>query len=166
MRILKLLNKKTFSTITVFLLLYFPLHADEKKPIDIWNLDKKETDIIKDDSISTESIDTSSQNSIYNLQSNKERDTIKVEEEFSSKEIQIVGLYDPEDYGLSIDMWANSDGLKIKKLFENIDKFNLSEDASEIMHISLLTNAHYPDQNITEKEFLKFKSDWLIQMLI
>ena len=31
------------------------------------------------------------------------------------------------------------------------------------MNISMLTNAYYPNQNITEQEFLKFKSDWLIK---
>jgi len=45
----------------------------------------------------------------------------------------------------------------------NINKFNLSEDASDIMHISLLTNAYSPTQNITEQEFMSFKSDWLIK---
>ena len=69
----------------------------------------------------------------------------------------MLGLYDPQDYGLSIDMWSNSDGLVLKKLFNNIDKYNLSKDASEILNISLLTNAYYPNQNITEEEFLKFK---------
>ena len=51
-------------------------------------------------------------------------------------------------------MWSNSDGTKLKNLFQNINKFNLSEDASDIMHISLLTNAYYPTQNITEQEFM------------
>ena len=32
-----------------------------------------------------------------------------------------------------------------------------------ILNISLLTNAYYPNQNITEQEFLKFKSNWLIK---
>ena len=40
---------------------------------------------------------------------------------------------------------------------------NLSNDAVEIMNISVLTNAYYPQKNISEKEFLKFKSDWLIK---
>ena len=31
------------------------------------------------------------------------------------------------------------------------------------MNISILTNAYYPQKNINEKEFLKFKSDWLIR---
>ena len=60
-------------------------------------------------------------------------------------------------------MWSNSDGIKLKSLFENINKYNLSQDASEIMNISMLTNAYYPNQNISEQEFLKFKSNWLIK---
>ena len=80
-----------------------------------------------------------------------------MDQDLTSKEIKIAGLYDPEDYGLSINMWSNSDGSTLKKLFKNIDKYDLSKDASEILNISLLTNAYYPNQNITEKEFLKFK---------
>ena len=42
-------------------------------------------------------------------------------------------------------------------------KINLSEDAKDLMNILMLTNAHYPKINITEKEFLNIKSDWLIK---
>jgi hypothetical protein len=93
----------------------------------------------------------------------KKKNTIKLDQELVSKEIKIVGLYDPEEYGLNINMWSNSDGSKLKNLFERIDEFNLSNDASEILNILLLTNAYYPNQNITEQEFLKFKSNWLIK---
>ena len=31
------------------------------------------------------------------------------------------------------------------------------------MNISILTNAHYPNRNISEKEFLNFKTIWLIK---
>ena len=54
-------------------------------------------------------------------------------------------------------------GLKLKKLFNNIDKYDLSKDATEILNISLLTNAYYPNQNITDQEFLKYKTKWLIK---
>jgi hypothetical protein len=60
-------------------------------------------------------------------------------------------------------MWSNSDGLILKKLFKNIDNFDLSSDASEILNIALLTNTYYPNKNITEEEFLKFKSSWMIK---
>ena len=39
-------------------------------------------------------------------------------------------------------MWSNSDGSTLKKLFKSIDKYKLSKDASEILNISLLTNAY------------------------
>jgi hypothetical protein len=44
--------------------------------------------------------------------------------------------------------------ISLKKLFKNINNYNLSKDASEILNISLLTNAYYPNQNITDQEFL------------
>ena len=162
MRILKLLNKKNLSIIIIYLFSGFFVFAEDK-PIDIWNIDKKKTETISETSLSNEKKEISSESRIYDMQSNKKKNLIKLDQELFSKEIEINGLYDPEDYGLSISMWSNSDGLKLKDLFKNINKYNLSKDASEIMNISLLTNAYYPNQNITKKEFLKFKSDWLIK---
>ena len=162
MKILKLLNKKIFLTQLVCLIFFTPAFAEEK-PIDIWNIEKKDNQVISETNISNENTVNTNQNSVYELQTNKQTDTIKLDKEFSSKEIKIVGLYDPSEYGLSMDMWSNSDGTKLKNLFQNINKFNLSEDASDIMHISLLTNAYSPTQNITEQEFMSFKSDWLIK---
>ena len=162
MKILKLLSKKYFSILIFYLLLGTSTFAEEK-PIDIWNLEKKQTDIVEDTNISNQKQINSNESSIYNMQSNKKIDQIKLDQNVDSKEVKIVGLYDPAEYGLSIDMWSNSDGSKLKSIFENISKYTLSQDASEIMNISMLTNAYYPNQNITEQDFLKFKSDWLIK---
>ena len=162
MKILKLLNSKDLLIIIISLLLNFSSIAEEK-PVDIWNLDKKETQNISEENLSVEKNEETSQSSIYKMQSDKKEESIKLDEELTSKTIKIAGLYDPQDYGLSISMWSNSDGLILKKLFNNIDKYNLSKDASEILNISLLTNAYYPNQNITDKEFLKFKTNWLIK---
>ena len=60
-------------------------------------------------------------------------------------------------------MWSHSNGDQLKNLFSNLLKLELSTDAAEILNISLLTNAHFPKENITEEEFLKLKSDWLIK---
>ena len=76
-----------------------------------------------------------------------------MEESFQSSNVKIFGLYDPEDYSLKIDMWSNSDGDELKYLFSNLSKLELSEDAAEIMNISLLTNSYIPKKNISEKEF-------------
>ncbi|MDC0855021.1 hypothetical protein OAP47_02205 [Candidatus Pelagibacter sp.] len=162
MKILKLLNKKNLSIIIISLLLSLPSIAEEK-PVDIWNIEKQETDSISEENLSLEKTEQESQNSIYKMQVDKNEDSIKLDKDLTSKTIKIAGLYDPEDYGLSISMWSNSDGLLLKKLFESINKYNLSEDASEILNISLLTNAYHPSQNITDDEFLKFKTNWLIK---
>ena len=162
MKILKLLNKKNLSIIIISLLLSLPSIAEEK-PVDIWNLEKQESDSISEENLSLEKTEQESQSSIYKMQADKNKDSIKLDQDLTSKTIKIAGLYDPEDYGLSISMWSNSDGLLLKKLFESINKYDLSEDASEILNISLLTNAYHPSQNITDDEFLKFKTNWLIK---
>ena len=162
MKILKLLNKKNLSIIIISLLLSLPSIAEEK-PVDIWNLEKQESDSVSEENLSLEKTEQESQSSIYKMQADKNKDSIKLDQDLTSKTIKIAGLYDPEDYGLSISMWSNSDGLLLKKLFESINKYDLSEDASEILNISLLTNAYHPSQNITDDEFLKFKTNWLIK---
>ena len=159
MKILKLLYKKNLSIITIYLLSSISVIAEDK-PIDIWNIEKKEVEVATQEILSLEKI---SENSIYKMQADKKKNSIKLDQELASKEIKIAGLYDPEEYGLSINMWSNSDGLKLRNLFDKINKYNLSKDASEIFNISMLTNAYYPNQNITEQEFLNFKSDWLIK---
>ena len=162
MRILKLLNKKYFSIIIIFLLSSVNVIAEDQ-PIDIWNIDKKAIETTSEAISSNEITGATAESNIYNMQADKKKSSIKLDQELASKEIKIVGLYDPADYGLSMDMWSNSDGLILKKLFKNIDNFDLSSDASEILNIALLTNTYYPNKNITEEEFLKFKSSWMIK---
>ena len=162
MKTLRLLNKKNLSIIIISLLSTFSTIAEDK-PVDIWNIDKKEVETSIKENISEENINEISETGIYQIQADKNIDSIKLDQTLTSKEIKIAGLYDPEDHGLTIDMWLNSDGLVLKKLFKNINNYNLSKDASEILNISLLTNAYYPNQNITDQEFLEFKSNWLIK---
>ena len=162
MKILKLLNKKNLSIIIISLLL--PLFSTaEEKPVDIWNIDKQETETISEENLSSGNSEKKFQSNIYKMQVDKNQDSIMLDSDLTSKTIKIAGLYDPQDYGLSIDMWTNSDGSTLKKLFKNIDRHDLSKDASEILNISLLTNAYYPHQNITDKDFIEFKTRWLIK---
>ncbi len=165
MKILRLLNKNFFSLALIFFL-SLNVFADDE-PVDIWSIDKKKIEV---DSSSEElSIDnkeiikTDSEFSIYNMQSQKENSSIQLEETISDEETNIYGLFDPDDYGLEIDMWANSNGNQLKSIFSRIVKLELSDDAKEIMKIALLTNAHPPKKDISEKEFLNLKSEWLIK---
>ena len=165
MKILKLLNK-TYLSILIIFSFSIVNSFSENEPVDIWNIDKeqiqensenKELISITENELETEKID------VFNMQTKDRSDSIKVDETLNSKEIKIIGLYDPEDFGLKIDMWSNSNGDQLKYLFNNLAKINLSRDASELMNIVLLTNAYYPKKNISEKDFLKIKSDWLIK---
>ena len=162
MKNLKLLSKKILIIIFISII---PLKLySSDKPIDIWNVNEKENN---QNSGSNSTIDendkTSNEISIYNKEKNNETLGIVQDTLLNSKKIKIIGLYDPQDYDLDINMWSNSDGDQLKNLFNRISKLNLSEDASELMNISILVNAYYPKKNISEKEFLKLKSNWLIK---
>ncbi len=165
MKILKLLNK-TFLSIPIIFSFLIANSFSENEPVDIWNIDKEQ---IQENSENKKLISTTKSEletekiDVFDMQTQKRSDSIKVDETLNSKEIKIIGLYDPEDFGLKIDMWSNSNGDQLKYLFNNLSKINLSSDASELMNIVLLTNAYYPKKNISEKDFLKIKSDWLIK---
>ena len=157
----KLLNKKYLSIILFSLIFGFPSQSQE--PIDIWSIEKKIITENKDVIESSEE-ENVKQNSIYEMQSHKD-DELNIEEDQTLilNEIKIVGLYDPAENGLDINMWSDSNGDQILNIFKRIKKINLSKDASEILNILLLTNAHYPKINITKDQFLELKSNWLIK---
>ena len=164
MKILKLLNKKFFLS-SIFCLFFSFISFAENQPVDIWNIENKEnnntSNKIKNDDLS---IDVSpSKFKIFDMQKNDQMNIITSDENLNSKEIKIYGLYDPQTYGLDMSMWSNSDGDQLKSIFTKLDKITLSKDASEIMNIVLLTNAETPQRNITNEEFLKFRSDWLVK---
>ena len=88
---------------------------------------------------------------------------IEEDQTLLSNKIKIIGLYDPAENGLNINMWSKSNGDQILNIFKRINKMDLSKDASEILDIILLTNAHYPEINISKEQFLELKSNWLIK---
>ncbi len=166
MKILKSLNRINYLIILIFLLT--SISYSEDKPVDIWNIkevDKEDSLLKLDDKKNNKDLEKkNSEISIYQMQSTKKTiDDIELEENTNSKDSELFGLYDPEDYGLDINMWINSDGDQLKNIFSKLKKIKLSNDAKEIVKISLLTNAHYPTKNISKKEFLEFKSDWMIK---
>ena len=164
MKISRLLNKLYFSIILIF---FSSLSSfSEEQPVDIWNIEKKnENTLSNSNSTDEDNLEnkTESTPNIYKMQVQKNNNSIESIEDLNSNKINIIGLYDPEDNSLDINMWGNSDGDQLKRIFSKLNKMKLSNDANEIMKISLLTNAHFPKKNITEKEFMKFKSDWLIR---
>ena len=82
MKILKSLNKKILSIKLVFLISFTAVLAEEK-PIDIWNIQKKDNQVISETNISIENTAGNTQNSVYELQTNKQTDTIKLYSDFT-----------------------------------------------------------------------------------
>ena len=169
MKILRLLNK-TFLSILILLFFITSNSYSEDQPVDIWNIDKSK--INNKEEIQNNSTDTDNEQKILNqssivntieIEPQKKISKIELDQNLNSKKVKILGLYDPEVFGLNIDMWSNSNGDQLKNIFAKLYKMNLSRDAKEIMNISMLTNAYHPKKNITEEEFIKIKSDWLIK---
>ena len=165
MKTLRLLNKKLILIFTIYT--YFgTISVAENQPVDIWNIDKKKENnnsSIQNSENKILNIEPSSEFQIFDMQKNNPESIVTSEKNLKSQEIKIYGLYDPQDYGLDIEMWLNSDGDQLKSIFRKLNKMKLSKDANEILNIILLTNAQSPHKNIKEKEFLGFKSDWLIK---
>ena len=161
MKNLKLLNKKYLSVIVFYL--FLGNVAQSQEPIDIWNIKEKKI-VENDDVIESNKEKDITQNSIYKMQSQKDDElSIKENQTLKSNLIKIVGLYDPAENGLDINMWSKSNGDQILNIFKRINKMDLSKDASEILDILFLTNAHYPEINISKDQFLDLKSNWLIK---
>ncbi len=159
MRILKSLSKILIIFSLIFIQeLNHKLFSNE--PVDIWNLEKKEK---KDESgtLDDETIEDENNNIIKIKKVNKEENQIIKDDKLLSNNITLVGLFDPEENGLTIDMWKNSNGKLIKDLFDKINNKNISKDANEILEVALLTNSYSPTKNISQEEFFKYKNKYL-----
>ena len=161
MKNLKLLSKNYF--LVILFSLFFGFATNSQEPVDIWEVGEKKpeenTNLIED-----EAEKNIPQNTIYEMQSQKEGElSIEETQTLISKETKLVGIYDPAENGLDINMWSNSNGDQILNIFKRIDKLELSRDAAEILDILLLTNALYPEMNISKEQFLEIKSKWLIK---
>ena len=71
----------------------------EEKPVDIWNIDKKETESISEENLSIEKNEKYLKVAFIKCNLDKNEDSIKLDQDLSSKTIKIAGLYDPQDYG-------------------------------------------------------------------
>ena len=151
------LNKKLFFPLIFFL---FIISVSAEEGVDIWkkdNLDinkniKNSKDITSSQIESKININLKSTNKI-NINSNI----------LDASNNPIYGIFDPEENNLSIDMWVNSEGTRIKDTLDRISKISFSPFAEEVFINTLFTVAKLPGQNMTDKEFIDYKFDWLIK---
>tara|TARA_B110000285_G_C15138657_1_gene629103 strand:- start:3546 stop:5291 length:1746 start_codon:yes stop_codon:yes gene_type:complete len=149
------LNKKIF--FLSILIAYTPaLYSEET--IDIWN---KENLNKKKSSTKIKNILTEKKKSIdINAQPPKEIE-INSNNLFASTK-SIYGILEPSENNLTLEMWENSEGTRVKDTINRINKIKLSSYAEELFVNTLFTISKLPGQNITEEEFINYKIDWLI----
>jgi len=161
MKILKLLNKKYLSIFIIYFLSFSLNLKAEDEPVDIWDLEKKEGE---ESSIVISENEELYENEIK-IKKSDPNDLINTIDSntLGESKVSIVGLYDPEENGLDINMWINSNGNELKIILRKLDKMNLSEDSKEILDIVLLTNSYFPKEDITEADFVDYKLKYLIK---
>jgi hypothetical protein len=155
---MKLLNlNKIFFSSLILSIFFIPLRSENS--VDIWekeNLPKKSKIIKVKDNYSKKSV------SKININS-KLSEEIEVNTEISEiKKNLIYGIFDPDENNLTLDMWANSEGTRIKDTLDRINNIKLSTFAEEIFINTLFTISKLPRQNMTNAEFINYKLDWLI----
>ena len=130
--------------------------AHSNEPVDIWNIEKQDTNS------SSNSQSSSENNTIIKTQTANQVLSIEEDQQTSIKKKNLFGIYDPAENDLSLNMWELSNKEKILTLVKKINDINLSKDAKKIYNYLILTNTFIPS-SFTEEEFLKLKVDWLIK---
>ena len=151
------LNKKIF---LFFILLIISTELLSEDSVDIWkkkNLNKKNipTKIENNPLVKIET------NIDINTQPPRE---IKVSSNgLSITRNPLFGIYDPNENDLTLDMWENTEGTRIKDTIDRINKIELSSFSEELFANTLFTISKLPSQNMTEEEFVNYKINWLIK---
>ena len=149
------LNKKFLFSLIVFIF-FTPLLSEDS--IDIWkkeNLKNNTSKVVDKNPEQTES-------KIKIISETKKEININSDTLDTSNDL-IFGIFDPAENNLTMDIWTNSEGTKVKDTIDRINKIKLSSFSEEVFINTLFTIAKLPGQNMTDLEFIDYKFDWLIK---
>ena len=150
------LNKKLFFSLIIFIF-FTPLLSEDS--VDIW---KKENLNQKKNTVKAKSYPSEKSESKININAVlPEGMKVNTNETETNKDL-VYGIFDPDKNNFTLNMWVNSEGTRIKDTIERINKIKLSSFAQEIFVNTLFTISKLPNQNMTDKEFINYKLDWLI----
>ena len=151
------LNKKLFFSL-FFFIFFTPILSEDS--VDIWK---------KDNLKINKSVNKPKENTPDQVESKiKIISELPKEIDINSNNLDIsnnliYGIFDPEENNLTLDMWVNSEGTRVKDTIDRINKIKLSSFAEEIFINTLFTIAKLPSQNMTDEDFINYKFDWLIK---
>ena len=145
---------KIFFFLIIFLNLSSSYAEDE---IDIW---KKKSSNKTDATLENQELKISSP-----LINKNNTTTSSIIQEQAPQEVDntlLYGIWDPDKYNFELSMWSNTDGKNIKKTISRLNKLKLSETAESIL-LNTLFSYSYAPENLSEKDFLDIKINWLIK---
>ena len=159
MLVIKLLNLSSKFLFLLIFLFFFHSNTSGIESADIWKKDSNK------EIQNTEKKNLPEKPKIDYSKENKNLDEIKINDSFSNTEdpVKLSGLYDPEKNDLNLNMWSNTNGEEIEKIFKRIEKVQLSSFSEKIFIETILTYSYPAKANLTEEKFLKLKIDWLIK---
>ena len=150
------LNRRLFFSLVLFIFVT-PLASEDS--VDIW---KKENLTTNADKKSIK-VSQEKRESKININLTKPKEISINSESLGITNNLIYGIFDPAENDLTIDMWLNSEGTRVKDTIDRIYKIKLSTFAEELFVSTLFTIAKLPGQNMTDEEFINYKFDWLIK---
>ena len=151
------LNKILFFLIVFNNFILLNVGAEDEDIVDIWKKNNQNSQI-SEDKLKEKKI-----KSPLVIKNNITTNTIIQEQSSVEKSNTLLfGIWDPDKYNFELSMWSNTDGKNIQKTISRIDKLKLSETAENIF-LNTLFSYSYPPENLSEKEFLDIKIDWLIK---
>lgn len=151
------LNKNIFLSLILFIF-FTPLFSEDS--VDIWKKENLKIDVNTNKSLTVIPEQPESKIKI-NSQPPKEIDIDSNSLSISNN--LVYGIFDPDQNNLTLDLWVNSDGKKVKETLDRINNIKLSSFAEEIFINTLFTIAKLPNQNMTDEEFINYKFNWLIK---
>ena len=157
-RLLSLSSKFLF---LLSFLMFFHFQAMGDESADIW---KKETNT-NEKKENTKEGKTHEKSKIDFSKENKNLDEIKIVDSDTNLEnpTRLSGLYDPEKNDLNLNMWSNTNGEEIEKVFKRIEKVQLSSFSEKIFIDTIFTYSYPAKANLSKDKFLKLKINWLIK---
>ena len=152
------LNKKIFFFL-IFSILSTSISSDEG--VNIWkkeNLEKKKNTLKKTVNTSAEQ-----NQSKIDISQKTKTDIILDENNLTENKKAVYGIYEPDENNLTLEMWVNSEGTRVKDTIERIQKIKLSQFSEELFVNTLFTISYLPSLNMTDEQFIKYKIDWMIK---
>ncbi len=138
--------------------LFSSLWSEEK--IDIWKNNSNKSN--NSTNPSPQDVQQNNNTKASNVIKSLEKIEIQEGNEILQEEKNVYGIYEPANYNFNLNMWSNTKAEDLRSSLKRLDKLKLSKSSQEILEIVLLSFS-YPPKEMSEKEFVNLKIDWLIK---